>query len=160
MADKNQSSSRPQERLEFCPQAALCPTPHHGAPLPGPTDQFSGWLPTCWPVVSTPVALAFCGVNGKKRTAGPEGEQATVGLPHGWLLTQILPRPCPGRPASHWVQLHLLDAFHAFSPPHICPPRCASLSPFPRWVNQDTERGSKLPTRSLSWNVEELRFHL
>ena len=54
-------------------------------------------------------ALAVCGLNGRRRTAGPEGEQATVGLSHSRLPTCHLPGTSTGPAASR-----PRGAFHAF----------------------------------------------
>ncbi|XP_042836371.1 protein MANBAL isoform X1 [Panthera tigris] len=54
-------------------------------------------------------ALAVCGLNGRRRTAGPEGEQATAGLSHSRLPTCHLPGTSTGPAASR-----RRGAFHAF----------------------------------------------
>lgn len=92
--DKNQNSSSPWESLESCPEAALCP------PLWGTSARCHRTvqrLPTCRLALSTPVALAFCGLDGRRRTARQKESKPQWGCPSaGWGLTQILPRLCPG----------------------------------------------------------------
>lgn len=126
------------------PCSCLLPTPW--GTLPGSTEHCQH---------ATPVALAFCGLNGRGEQQGQKGRAG-----HSGIAPQLTLHPNSAQTLPRVTSQPLGAAtFYALLPTYISPPSCASLLPFHWWVNQGTGKGSGLPTRSLGWNMKELTFY-